>query len=124
DSRLAATLRLPHFRRPQRALTVAAEAYSRSTDAYDEDGVGVRGDITRRFRKTSYLTLGGSVDYSRTDEKQADVLVQDVSSLGRDLVTVAGLAALFLDRSDDPLDPKRGWRAEGRAEPTYLFGDD
>jgi translocation and assembly module TamA len=30
---------------------------------------------------------------------------------------------LFLDRSDDPLDPKQGWRLEARVEPTLIVGD-
>ncbi len=29
---------------------------------------------------------------------------------------------MALDRSDDPLDPKRGWRISGRVEPTLLTG--
>jgi translocation and assembly module TamA len=36
---------------------------------------------------------------------------------------VTGLGAFALDRSDDPLDPKRGYRIEGRVEPTALTGD-
>jgi translocation and assembly module TamA len=30
---------------------------------------------------------------------------------------------MALDRSDNPLDPKRGWRVGGRIEPTLLTGD-
>lgn len=119
DSRLGAELTLPHWRRPQQTFKAGGGAYMNRTDAYDETGVGVRADITRRFRKTSYVTLGGSLDYGKVDEKQ----VFRVSPLGRDLVTIAGLAAGSLDRSDDPLDPKRGWRLEIRGEPTYLVGD-
>lgn len=120
DSRLGAELTLPHWRRPQQTFKAGGGAYVNRTDAYDETGVGVRADITRRFRKTSYLTLGGSLDYGKVDEKQT----MQISPLGEDLVTVAGLAAGSLDRSDDPLDPKRGWRLEVRAEPTYLIGDE
>lgn len=120
DSRLGAELTLPHWRRPQQTFKAGGGAYMNRTDAYDETGVGVRADITRRFRKTSYITLGGSLDYGKVDEKQT---IQ-MSPLGEDLITVAGLAAGSLDRSDDPLDPKRGWRLEVRAEPTYLLGDE
>jgi translocation and assembly module TamA len=120
DSRLGAELTLPHWRRPQQTFKAGGGAYSSRTDAYDETGVGVRADVTRRFRKTSYLTLGGSLDYGRVEEKQTIL----ISSLGQDLFTVAGLAAGALDRSDDPLDPKRGWRLDVRAEPTYLIGDE
>lgn len=119
DSRLGAELSLPHWRRPQQTFKVGGGGYRTSTDAYDETGVGVRADVTRRFGKTSYLTFGGSLDYSKTEEQQTILM----SPLGENLITVAGLAAGALDRSDDPLDPKRGWRLEIRAEPTYLIGD-
>ncbi|MDP3854643.1 autotransporter assembly complex family protein [Phenylobacterium sp.] len=120
DSRLGAEATLPHWRRAQQTLKAAAAAYDVKTDAYDETGLGVRADVQRRFGKTSYVTVGASLDYSETDEKQTKLL----TPLGRELLTVAGLAAASLDRSDDPLDPKRGWRLEVRAEPTYIAGDE
>jgi translocation and assembly module TamA len=120
DSRIEAQAILPHWRRPQHKLTAAAAAYNIRTDAYDEKGVGVRADVERRFGKTSYLTLGGSLDYSQTDELQ----IQNLTPLGSDLITVAGLAVMSLDRSDDPLNPRRGWRIEARGEPTYIAGDE
>ena len=125
DSRLEGTLSLPHWRTPRQTLTTAASVYRVRTDAYDESGVGVRADVTRRFGPTnfltqgSYFTYGASLDFSRTDEvKQADL-----TPLGRDLVTLAGLVDVSMDRSDDPLDPHRGWRVSVRAEPTYIAGD-
>jgi len=75
--------------------------------------------VTRRFGKTSYLTVGASLDLSRTEEKQTVTL----SPLGRDLVIVTGLGVLSLDRSNDPLNPTRGWRMETRLEPTLLAGE-
>ncbi|HEY9234527.1 autotransporter assembly complex protein TamA [Phenylobacterium koreense] len=120
DSHLGVELTLPHWRRPQQTFKTGGSLYRRNTDAYDETGFGVRADVQRRYGKTSYITLGGSVDYSQVDEKQTVL----VSSLGGSLYTVAGLALAYLDRSDDPLDPKRGWRLEVRAEPTYLFGSE
>lgn len=120
DSRVQADLTLPHWRRAQRTLRLGAAAYDVSTDAYDETGFGLRGDITRRYGKTSYLTLGGSVDASRTEEREEE----DLSKLGRDIVTVAALGDVLLDRSNDPLDPRRGWRLSARAEPTVLLGEE
>ena len=119
DSRLTGELTLPHWRRPQQTLKTGGGAYLTRTDAFDETGVGVRLDVQRRFGKNSYITAGGSLDYSHTEENQ----VLEPSPLGPDIITVAGLVAGALDRSDDPLDPKRGWRLDVRAEPTYLFGD-
>lgn len=119
DSKVGVELQLPHWRRPQQTLKVSGAAYRRQTDAYDETGVGVAADVQRRFHKTSYLTLGTTLDFSRTEELQT----QTLTPLGRDLVVGAVLGVLSLDRSDDPLNPRRGWRLEGRAEPTVLAGE-
>jgi translocation and assembly module TamA len=119
DSRAGVEVSLPHWRRAQQTFKATAQVYQQLTSAYDETGVGISLDVTRRFRKTSYLTLGASLDYGRTDEVDAGVLV----SRGRNQLTAALLAALALDRSDDPLDPKRGWRLESRIEPTLITGD-
>lgn len=120
DSRLGAELALPHWRRPQQTLKLSGAGYRTQTDAYDEDGVGVAADVQRRFGKTSYLTVGATLDFSRTDQKDP----ANLSPLGRDLITTTTLAVLSWDRSDDPLNPKRGWRVEGRAEPTLILGED
>ena len=117
DSRVGVEVSLPHWRRAQQTLKATVQAYNQQTNAYDETGVGVSADIERRFRKTSYLTLGVSLDYAETDEPQANL-----SSLGRTTVAGALLGVLSLDRSDDPLDPKRGWRVETRVEPTIILG--
>lgn len=120
DSRIGAEVSLPHWRRAQQTLKATTALYRTQTDAYDETGVGLSADVQRRFGKTSYVTVGGSLDYSQTDERQATTL----RPLGRDLIAVAALGALALDRSDDPLDPKRGWRVEARLEPTLIAGSD
>jgi translocation and assembly module TamA len=118
DNRLALDLSLPHWRRPQQTLHLGTALYKTTTDAYTETGADMRADITRRYGKTSYITLGTSVDLSRTSE----ILPETLSKLGRDIATLALLADFTLDRSDDPLDPKRGWRLSAQAEPTYLVG--
>lgn len=120
DSRLGAELSLPHWRQAQQTLRLGGGLYQVETDAYDETGAGVHADVTRRYGKTSYLTVGATLDFSRTDELRRGTL----SPLGRDLVTATLLGALSLDRSDDPLDPRRGWRVEARAEPTFITGED
>ncbi len=125
DSRLAPTLTLPHWRRPQQTLTGGAAAYRKRTDAYDETGVGVRADVTRRFGRVSslvqgsYVTLGVSLDFSRNEELRIGTL----TPLGRDLVTIGALGDVALDRSNDPLDPRRGWRVNLRAEPVMIVGE-
>lgn len=120
DSRAGVELALPHWRRAQQTLRTGATGYRLRTDAYDETGVGVRADVTRRYGRTSYVTVGGSVDASRTTELKAGTL----TTLGRDLITVGTLGDLLLDRSDDTLDPTRGWKLSARGEPTVILGDE
>ena len=121
DSRLGASLSLPHWRRPRQTLTLQAQGFRERTDAYDQTGGGVGADVTRRFGPaTSYSAYGASVEFSRVDE----VREADLSPLGRDLVTAKVFGAVSLDRTDDLLDPRRGWRLLARAEPTAITGSD
>ncbi|HYG25557.1 MAG TPA: autotransporter assembly complex family protein [Caulobacteraceae bacterium] len=122
EQRLEGRVILPHWRRPQRTLTLASAVFNEETDAYDQRAVTASADLTRRYGKTSYLTWGAALDLARIAEK---VVVDDVTVLGeeRDTATATLLGAFALDRSDDPLDPTTGWRAEGRAEPTLVAGD-
>ena len=119
DSRVGADISLPHWRRPQQTLKTTAAAYRVRTDAYDETGVGVEADVTRRYGRTSYVTAGVSLDYSQTEELKAGTL----TSLGRDLITVGTLGDLLLDKSNDPLNPTSGWKLSARLEPTLILGD-
>jgi translocation and assembly module TamA len=126
DSRIQVDLSLPHWQTPQQTLDARAAVYDTNTPAYDTQGVMVSTDVTHRWGRNAtlgligtYITLGGSLDVSHTNE----VKIGTLTPLGRDIVTLAGLADMALDRSDDPLDPKRGWRVGGRIEPTLLEGD-
>ncbi|HRD29766.1 MAG TPA: autotransporter assembly complex family protein, partial [Caulobacter sp.] len=122
EQRFEARLALPHWRRPQQTLTLVAGVYNALTDAYDAAGVMATGDITRRFGKTSFVTAGLALDASRSAEK-TQVNNATIRGAERDILTASVLAAMSLDRSDDPLDPTRGWRVEARAEPTAAVGD-
>lgn len=115
-------LALPHWRRPQQTLTVVAGVYNELTDAYDAMGVLATGDITRRFGRTSFITVGVALDASQSAEK-TKVNNTTVRGADRDILTGSLLGAFALDRSDDPLDPTRGWRLEARIEPTAAIGD-
>ncbi len=113
DSRLESTLSLPHYRKPQRTLTLGGAAFATQTEAFDETGVNLRADITQRFGRVTYFTYGASVDLSQTAEFGEE----------RNFIALTGLGAFNLDRSSDPLDPRSGYRVEGRVEPTALTGD-
>lgn len=122
EQRLEGKLVLPHWRRAQQTLTMVAGVYNEQTDAYDAMGVTLTGDITRRFGRTSFVTGGLSLDAARSAEKEqiGNIIFR---AQEKDVLTAAALAAFALDRSDDPLDPTRGWRLEARVEPTATFGD-
>lgn len=117
ERRLEGELSLPDWRRAQDTLKFGGGVFQELTDAYDEVGVSAHVDLTRRKTKTTYRTFGVALDLTSTDERVPVVR-------HRDLATVTGLGILALDRSDDPLNPKHGWRVEGRAEPTVSLGDD
>jgi translocation and assembly module TamA len=124
EDRVELSLALPHWRRPAQTLTLDGQIYKQSTPAYDQRGATISANVQRRygdkpiFGQPSYFTYGVSLDASRTDE----IKIGTMSSLGRDIVTLGSLAELYLDRSDDVLDPHRGWRVTLRAEPTLLSG--
>ena len=118
DSRLGVEASLPHWRRAQQTLKGTADVYRTQTSAYRETGVEVLADVDRHYTKTSFVTVGAALGYSVTDETAPGTL----QPLGPGLVTASLLGALALDRSDNPLDPKRGWRVEARTEPTLIIG--
>ncbi|CAN7185582.1 autotransporter assembly complex protein TamA [Phenylobacterium sp. LjRoot225] len=118
DSRVGVTVGLPHWRRPAQTLTLGAEAYHANTDAYDQTGVTARSDVQRRYGKTSYVSVGASTDFSRTNELR----IGSLTPLGREIATFALHGNVYLDRSNDALDPRRGWRLNLIADPTLLAG--
>ena len=122
EQRFEARLALPHWRRPQQTLTMAAGVYNELTDAYDAAGFLATGDITRRFGRTSFVTLGVSLDASRSAEK-TQINNTTIRGEDRNILTTAILGAFALDRSNDPLDPTRGWRLTATVEPTAAVGD-
>jgi translocation and assembly module TamA len=120
ERKLDYQIAFPDWRAPKRTLTLGANIFADNTDAFDDQGVSARVDLTTRFGRniyrTTYRTIGLSLDATRTDERSP--IVQKT-----DLITLTALGAFSVDRSDDPLDPRRGWKAEVRVEPTASTGD-
>lgn len=123
QQKLDLELDLPGWRRPDQTLRVGGGPVADRTAAYDDAGGGVRLDVDRHFTKTTFITVGGAFDYAATQEKLA--VNPQATPVGVDLklFITSTLAAFALDRSNDPLDPTRGWRLEARAEPTWIAGD-
>lgn len=114
DSRYGGELSLPHWRRPGQTLRGSAYYLDTNTNAYRETGAQVSGDLTRRYGKTSFLTLGGSFTNTRVDDRHTPKI---------DIRAFRVFGAFLLDRTDAPLDAKRGWRLDARAAPTAVTGD-
>jgi translocation and assembly module TamA len=125
ETKLDGEIALPQWRGPQQTLKVGAAVYRENTDAYQESGVGTRIDVTQRYGtsiyRTSYRTFGASLDFTHTRQKTA--AAGAVIGEGSNLITLAGLAALAWDASDDPLNPRHGWKVLAQAEPTAITGD-
>jgi translocation and assembly module TamA len=119
--RFETQLALPQWGGPQRTLRLTGAIYKDNTNAYEDNDVGVRADLERRFGKTSFRTLGIAADYSW--EKDPTLIGDQMVKVERKLEILTGLGRLSLDRSDDPLDPTRGWKFDGRIEPTVAVGD-
>ncbi len=119
--RLDAEVSFPHWRATDRTLKVGATLYEDDTDAFVEKDAGAHADLERRFGKTSIRTFGLSADYSDADEKALSPAGQIIAR-NRKLAILTGLARLSLDHSDDPLDPTRGWKFDGKVEPTVAAG--
>jgi translocation and assembly module TamA len=119
--RVDVQLSLPHWRVVDETLRLSSAVYKDDTDAYEEKDAGVRFDLIKRLGKTSFRTLGLGFDLSDNDEKQ--LIGGAIVGVRRQLATVTGLAALTLDRSDNPLNPTAGWKVDGRLEPTVSAGD-
>jgi translocation and assembly module TamA len=113
-SRVGVDLTLPHWRHPGDTLKLTAEGFHDTTDAYDQTGASLRGDLTHRYGRAAYFTRGLSFFDTSVNDKHTGVL---------QVLGVKGLLAYALDHSNDPLNPTRGWRAEVRVEPTVVTSD-
>ena len=114
-SKLGVQFSLPHFGRPGRILTLEPSLFQNVTNAYTETGGRLSADLTQRYGKTSFITAGASLTQSTVDDKETGRI---------NILTGRLLAAFALDRSDNPLDPRSGYRIDARAEPTLIRGDE
>jgi len=124
DSRLGASLSLPHWRRPGETLRLSAALLNEDTDAYRRTAVALAADLQQRIGKTSWVSYGVGLDAGQYDENRFDPLSGLPINFNRDLVILTGRASANLDRSNDPLDPTTGWRLSLSAQPTGVTGED
>ncbi|MFI4933425.1 MAG: autotransporter assembly complex family protein [Caulobacterales bacterium] len=123
QQKLDVELDLPDWRRGDQTLKLGADIFSDLTKGYDDAGLGLRADVERHWTKTTYLTLGAAFDIAETREKTAINVNGLPVGQTLKLAIPSLLAAFALDRSNDPLNPTRGWRLQAQAEPTFITGD-
>jgi translocation and assembly module TamA len=114
DSRAGGELSLPNYGAPGRTAKTSAYYFRTVTDAYSETGGIVSSELTQRFGPTSFVTLGASVTDSRVSDKELGAA---------NLVVVRGVAAFLWDRTDNTLNPSRGFKLDARLVPTVAEGD-
>lgn len=124
NSRLGVDLSLPHWRRPGRTLTLDAAVVYEDTDAYRRLALTTAADLRQRLGKTSYFSYGVGLDAGRYRETRFDPVTQAPVRFDRDLAILTGRGTAYMDRSNDPLDPTRGYRLSLSAQPTAVAGDD
>ena len=118
--RVETELRLPHFLRPNQTLATSLAIFRDDTLAYREDGASFKGQITRRFWRNSFLTYGANLDLSRTHEPS---FIRPTTGVDRDFVALSLVGAFIIDRTDNPLNARNGYKADIRLEPTIISGD-
>ena len=124
DSRLGVDLSLPHWRRPGRTLRMSAALVNEDTDAYRRVAAVLSADLQQRLGRTSYFSYGVGLDVGHYTETRFDPITAAPITFDRDLAILTGRASAYMDRSNDPLDPTRGWRLTVSAQPTAVAGED
>ncbi len=115
DSRIGVNLALPDFGKPNLTLTTGADVFRSITDAYTQTGAEVTAELTNHYSKTSFFTRGVALVASRIDDKE----------LGKiDIQSLRGTLAVAIDRSDNALDPHKGWKLDARVQPIGVVGDE
>ena len=120
-SQVEAELDLPNWVKAQQTLKLSTAVYHDDTNAYLETGYRIGADLQQRFGRNDFHTEGLSFVLSRDDEP--DVVGGALVHRARPLATIIALGIVSLDHSDDVLNPRRGWRLQLQAEPSFSFGD-
>ncbi len=120
-SQAGVELDLPNWRAARQTLKLSTTFYRDNTNAYLETGFRIGGAAEQRFGKNDATTLGLTLDLSR--DQEPDVIDGVLVQRARPLATIVTSGQFSLDRTDDLLNPRTGWRFQAQAEPSFSFGD-
>ena len=124
------------WRRPNelgygKGLIITGELKDENTDAFDQQlaNIGAGYEVVKGPRlsynfgvKGQYISETVEQNITSDIDTDTDAAATIVEST-QDFQTLSTYAGLAVDRSDSLLDPRKGWRAEGRIVPTYAFSD-
>ncbi len=114
----------PDWKRPDQILKLDVGGINQQTPAYSDTGGGVRVEVERHWTKTTFVTVGAAVDYGFTTEEEPGATPEAPPINEKlDLFVTTLLAGYNLDKSNDILNPTKGWRFTIQAAPTWLNGD-
>lgn len=126
DSRIGGDLSLPHWRKPGRTLKLSAGVVKEDTDAYERTALVLAAELQQRIGRTSYFNYGLGLDAGQYNENRYDYTSVPPSAVtfDRDLAILTGRTSAYIDQSNDPLNPTRGWRMTVSVQPTAVAGED
>jgi len=111
---LSGEIALPHWRQADHTLKLGAGFTESETDAYDQRQISASAGV--EISNKVHYGLGYGVNISAEH-------VRDATG-EKDLLIAGVFGNLRLDKSNDLLDPTKGYRAELRVEPAGVFGDE
>ncbi len=115
---------LPHWKRPDQILKLGVGGINQETPAYNDTGGGVRAEVERHWTKNTYVTVGAAMDYGYTTEEEPGATPEAPPINEKlNLFITTLLAGYNLDKSNNWLNPTKGWRLTVQAAPTWLNGD-
>lgn len=102
-----------------RGFTLSGVIAREETDAFDREAIEAAAAVDVRRSADFRYTFGTQISLVR---ETARISLRDDAVDERDLQLLTVFGAASLDRADSALDPREGWRAEVRLEPTVALG--
>ena len=114
EQSLEVTWRRPNEFGYGRGLVLGAGATNETTDAYDRQAITLSAGY--EVVKSPQFTYSYGV--------QGEIVKEEDEFGERDLQILSVYGDARFDKTDSLLDPRSGWRANARVEPSYTFGDE